>query len=79
MSSSVLGCTVIALEVVAGADIFSMIRTDIPKRASSSAAVMPVGPAPAISIEDISKFGILTPIEIKDEQKRQVFTTSFSV
>jgi hypothetical protein len=40
--------TPMAREVVAGSAVFSMSRTGIPKRASSIAAVIPVGPPPAI-------------------------------
>ena len=41
-------CTPTARDVVAGADWLSMMRTAMPRRDSSSAAVSPVGPAPTI-------------------------------
>ena len=48
-NSSVRTCTPTALDVVAGADCLSMMRTGMPRRDSSSAAVSPVGPAPTIN------------------------------
>src|SRR5262245_31488714 len=49
-NSSVRACMTSAREVVPGALVLSMMRTPTPRRASQSASMRPVGPAPTMRI-----------------------------